>query len=65
MDRRYRRLTDLHGMLIGFLQVWQPKEVWTSPKLRGHDISDDGTLKEAKPIVRPSRAEIRAALTPG
>ncbi len=50
--------------LIGFLQVWQPKEVWTSPKLRGHDISDDGTLKAAKPVVRPSRQEIRAALTP-
>src|SRR5256885_1109204 len=25
--------------LIGFLQVWQPKEVWTSPALRSHDVS--------------------------
>lgn len=50
--------------LIGFLQVWQPKQVWTSPKLRGHDISDDGTLAAAKPVVRPTSAEIWKALTP-
>src|ERR1700690_3350023 len=24
---------------VGFLQVWQPKEVWTSPALRSHDDS--------------------------
>lgn len=50
--------------LIGFLRVWKPKQVWTSPKLRGHDISDDGRLSEPKPLVRPSRAEIWKALTP-
>ncbi|MEI7932178.1 MAG: L-lactate permease, partial [Alphaproteobacteria bacterium] len=25
--------------VIGFLKVWKPAEVWTSPKLRGHDDS--------------------------
>src|SRR5438445_3869430 len=25
--------------LIGFLQIWQPKEIWTSPALRTHDDS--------------------------
>src|SRR5690606_22851107 len=25
--------------LIGFLQIWQPKEVWTSPALRTKDDS--------------------------
>src|SRR5215218_3522379 len=24
------------GCLVGFLQVWQPKELWTSPALRSH-----------------------------
>lgn len=50
--------------LIGFLQVWKPKEVWSSPKLRGHDISDDGRLVDSKPVERPSRSEIWAAVTP-
>lgn len=50
--------------IIGFLQVWQPSEIWTSPKLRGHDISDDGRLAAAKPVERPSRREIWKALTP-
>src|SRR4030088_102103 len=25
--------------LIGFLKIWKPKEIWTSPKLRGRDES--------------------------
>src|SRR5262249_49634898 len=25
--------------LIGFLQIWQPRELWLSPALRGHDES--------------------------
>lgn len=50
--------------IIGFLQVWQPSEIWTSPKLRGHDVSDDGRLAAAKPVERPSRQEIWKALTP-
>src|SRR6201997_1081582 len=27
------------GCLIGFLKVWHPQEVWTSPALRSHDES--------------------------
>lgn len=29
------------GCLILFLKVWQPKELWLSPKLRSHDPSTD------------------------
>jgi lactate permease len=25
--------------LIGFLRIWQPRELWTSPALRSHDAS--------------------------
>jgi lactate permease len=50
--------------LVGFLRVWQPKEIWTSPKLRGHDISDDGRIVDSRPVQRPSRAEIWKAITP-
>jgi lactate permease len=31
--------------LIAFLRVWQPKKIWTSPSMRGHDSS----AAEAKP----------------
>ena len=27
------------GCLVGFLRVWQPREIWTSPSLRGNDPS--------------------------
>src|SRR5437870_13617218 len=27
------------GCLIGFLKIWRPKEIWTSPALRTHDDS--------------------------
>src|SRR6266581_3492355 len=27
------------GCLVGFLKVWQPREIWTSPALRSHDDS--------------------------
>ncbi len=49
--------------LIAFLRVWQPKKVWTSPSLRGRDIS----AAEAKPPrapVRHSRADLVRAWTP-
>ncbi|WP_439496394.1 L-lactate permease [Bosea sp. (in: a-proteobacteria)] len=50
--------------LIGFLQVWKPKEVWTSPKLRSHDISDEGRIAPVPSTVVPSRAQVWMALTP-
>ncbi|SEJ48807.1 MULTISPECIES: L-lactate permease [unclassified Variovorax] len=49
--------------LVGFLKVWKPKNVWTSPSLRGKDLS----AREAKPpqpVVRHSRAALIAAWTP-
>jgi lactate permease len=51
--------------LIGFLQVWQPRQLWLSPALRTRD--DSLATMPAVPAastVRPTRTEIRAALTP-
>jgi lactate permease len=51
------------GSLILFLRVWQPKKLWTSPSMRGHDVS----ASEAKPpqaVVRHSKAELIRAWTP-
>ena len=47
--------------LIGFLQVWQPRELWLSPALRTRDDSA-ATMPAvpAAPTVRPTRTEIRA-----
>jgi len=50
--------------LILFLQIWQPREVWTSPKLRSHDISDEGRIVEAAPSEKPSSSQVWLALTP-
>jgi lactate permease len=50
--------------LIGFLQVWQPKELWLSPALRGRDDS----ASQAPPITstagKPSTAQVWASLLP-
>jgi lactate permease len=49
--------------LIIFLRVWQPKKVWTSPTMRGRDIS----AAEAKPPRAPvshSRDDLIRAWTP-
>lgn len=35
--------------LVGFMRIWQPKEIWTSPALRTHDISA-GTLTRPAPL---------------
>ena len=37
--------------LILFLRVWQPKKIWTSPSMRGHDPSA-AEAKPAQPVVR-------------
>jgi lactate permease len=51
--------------LIGFLKVWQPKVVWTSPALRSHDDSATTMSKKpAKSLKRPSTAEVWASLLP-
>lgn len=49
--------------LIGFLRVWQPRTVWTSPSLRGHDISA-GEAKPPKPVTRHGTQALVAAWTP-
>lgn len=49
--------------LIGFLRVWQPKKIWTSVSLKGHEA----TSGEAQPATAPakySRADVIRAWTP-
>lgn len=50
--------------LIGFFKIWKPKVIWTSPALRGHDISADGRLVPPARRDKPSTAEVWRALTP-
>ncbi|WP_036167776.1 L-lactate permease [Massilia sp. 9096] len=49
--------------LILFLRVWQPKTIWTSTTLRGHD-SGAGAEAAPEPLQRYSRAELLRAWTP-
>src|SRR5262245_58123752 len=51
--------------LIGFLKIWRPKIVWTSPALRTHDDSA-ATMEQKPPTKRPepTRAEVWMALMP-
>jgi lactate permease len=49
--------------LILFLRVWQPKKIWTSPSIKGHDMS----AQEAKPPVKSekyTREQLVQAWTP-
>ncbi|MBN8980630.1 MAG: L-lactate permease [Rhizobiales bacterium] len=45
------------GCLILFLKVWQPKELWTSPALRGND--------ESASTMKPIKAMNKTPLTQG
>ncbi len=49
--------------LVGFLKVWQPKRIWTSPSLKGHE-HDGGEAKEPQPITRHPRDQLIRAWTP-
>jgi lactate permease len=51
--------------LVGFLQVWQPRELWLSAKLRGHDDSA-ATVPPAPATekAKPSTAAVWAAFLP-
>ena len=49
--------------LVLFLRVWQPKKVWTSTSLKGHE-TDSGEAKPPTPVVRHSRADLVRAWTP-
>jgi lactate permease len=53
------------GALILFLRVWQPRTLWTSPALRGHDISAD-LAKPDKSTTLPklSQAEVWSSVLP-
>jgi lactate permease len=51
--------------LILFLKIWHPKEIWTSPALRGHDVS----AAEMKPVevaakMQPTTGQIWFSLMP-
>jgi lactate permease len=51
--------------LIGFLKIWKPKVVWTSPALRTHDDSAATmTKKPAKAAVELGTRQIWFALLP-
>ena len=49
--------------LILFLRVWQPKQIWTSPTMRGRDISA-AEAKPPQPTVRHPTADLVRAWTP-
>src|SRR6202158_338438 len=50
--------------LVGFLQVWQPKKIWTSPALRSHDDSA-ATMAPPRPAApKPTTAQVWASLLP-
>ena len=53
------------GALILFLKVWQPRELWLSPALRGRDESA-ATMAPAKPLdtTKLSQGELWSALLP-
>jgi lactate permease len=51
------------GSLILFLRVWQPAQVWTSPTMRGHDMSAH-EAKVPQAVVRHSQADLIRAWTP-
>jgi lactate permease len=50
--------------LIGFLRVWQPKELWLSPALRTHDDSAAQAPPKPAPKGELTQAQIWASLVP-
>jgi lactate permease len=53
------------GCLILFLKVWQPKQLWLSPALRGNDEST-ATMTPAKPMDKTplTQAQLWSSLLP-
>jgi len=49
--------------LIGFLKIWKPKEIWTSPALRTKDESGKGR-PVPKTGPKPTRAQVWMSLLP-
>jgi lactate permease len=50
--------------LIGFLRIWQPKVLWTSPALRTRDDSASTMPRPAPPGSAPSRDQVWVAMVP-
>jgi lactate permease len=50
--------------LVGFLQVWRPTEVWTSPALRSKDESAATMVPPRRAGEKPSTAQVWASLLP-
>ena len=52
------------AFLIGFLKIWKPKKIWTSPALRSHDDSAS-TMAPPRPAgPKPTSAQVWASLMP-
>ncbi len=49
--------------LVLFLRVWKPRQTWTSPSMRGNDVSAH-EAKPPRPVVTHPRAELMRAWTP-
>ncbi|MEY5100077.1 MAG: hypothetical protein RJA36_2796 [Pseudomonadota bacterium] len=49
--------------LVSFLKMWQPKTIWTSVSLKGHE-ADGGQAQAPHEPQRHSRAEVIRAWTP-
>jgi lactate permease len=49
--------------LVLFLRVWQPKEIWNSVSLKGHE-ADGGEAKPAEKITQHPRADVIRAWLP-
>ena len=49
--------------LVAFLKVWQPKKIWRSVSLKGHE-TDGGEGHEMAPPKRHTRADVIRAWTP-
>ncbi|MGE0522377.1 MAG: L-lactate permease [Variibacter sp.] len=50
--------------LIGFLKVWQPSRIWTSPALRTKDESAATMPPPKPPGPKPTRAQVWMSLMP-
>jgi lactate permease len=52
------------AFLIGFLKIWQPREIWTSPALRRHDDSAATMPPPLSARREPTRQEVWWSLVP-
>jgi len=50
--------------LVGFLQIWRPATIWTSPALRSHDPSAATAAPPATTGAKPTQAQVWLALLP-